>query len=1079
MPSERFSASQLAAVTHFGSDVSVRAGAGSGKTSVLVGRFVRAVMEGGVEPGRILAITFTERAANEMKQRLVKEFSGRGREDHRRALESAYIGTIHGFCQRLLRENPIEAGVDPYFKVLSEGESDLLMARAMDAVFEDQAERPVWLRVLVESGESRVRSAMLRFYGQYRASGEDESLLALKDGGGRRELESRIEKDLLRMATSFGPKPKATELAILEAARRIPAAFRRPLDWAAFREVREAAGGVEKRMHKEWVEAFRGDVARWEPEALGELFRAEKEEFVRVFRAFRERYESEKRVRATFDFDDLPFLAWKTLSGETPEKMAVRARYRARFRHVFVDEFQDTSPLQAKLIDLLRGEGNLFIVGDPQQSIYAFRNADPSLFARYRDAAGKKIDLSENYRSRPAVLQFTNDFFVRPDGPFAPLSAARQFKLRGPGAVELSCSFYGESEPAADLDAAREIEAASLAARIGELVRSGTRVEDGTPGGRPMRWGDAAVLLRSTRKAILYERAFARAGVPFYSVKSRGFFERPEVKDFIAFLTLLDHPEDDVALAAVLRSPLGGVSDDGLFWLARHAKAADKDAPLSGALKSPAGVDGLSAADREKAEAFSGFADSLRSRKNRFTVSAILEEAVRWSAYECAALAAPSGEQRVANVRKLVAMARSLEEKTPVDSAEFVRYVRGLADRDEAEAEARIEGEGGDAVLLASIHAAKGLEFSCVAIANLGGRPPYRPPALVAASPEEGLGWTMPDPEDDANPFQDGAYSRVNEGLRRRNAEEADRLFYVAVTRAKERLILSGSAPRGRESETTWMSRALSFFGQGDEARPKEARAESGVAPALEQEPVPASGGVTAESVLARLRLPDKPYDLAADLTVSDLLPKASGWTVSEEPESVDAEDAERSPRNEFGTIFHRLMELGAAGSPRGPVKRETAERILAPLTAAEREEALAAAAAFWAGPWGKALRQSRQCYPELPFIFKTPHGILKGTLDLLYRGADGRWVVLDYKTNLIRAGQKAETAAGYELQLKLYAFVVRRLLGECPARGVLYFSALGDTHEFVYDEASLDAFEPEFLETFRETASAAPRAGA
>ncbi len=1092
MSPDRFSKAQREAVSHFASDVCVRAGAGSGKTSVLVGRFVAAVTEHDVAPDGILAITFTEKAANEIKSRLVQQFSALKREDLRRALETAYIGTIHGFCQRLLRENPIEAGVDPYFKVLSEGESDILMAKAMDTVFEAQAGSPVWLNILVERGEEKVRSALLDFYAHFRASGEEESLLAVKGGAGRQALEARLKDGLARKAAEIGPDPEAkTDQAILEAAHRIPAAFSRPLEWASFGDVRSAAGAIALRKHKEWVEDFRRDVRRWTLAALQDLFMPQKQEFVRVFRAFRETYESQKRASAMCDFDDLPYLAWKTLSGDTPEKKAVRARYQAKFRHIFVDEFQDTNPLQAKLIQLLRREGNLFIVGDPQQSIYAFRHAEPSLFARHEAEAGKKIELAENYRSRRAILDFTNSFFAGPGSPFHALRAEKKFRSRGEGKIELSCAYYGEGEEAADLDAARQIEAAALGARIRELVDSGTPVEskDGSKTSRPMRYGDVAVLMRSTRKAAIYERAFARAGVPFYSVKSRGFFERPEVKDFVGFLALLDHPEDDVALAAVLRSPIVGVSDDGLFWLARFAKAPDKDAPLAAAVEVPGRVQELSSAERAKVEAFAAFLNSVRARKNRLAVSALIEEAVSWSAYECAALAGPLGEQRVANVRKLVEMARSLEEKTAVDASEFVRYVRGLAERDDAEAEARIEGEGGDAVLLASIHAAKGLEFPCVVLADLGGKNLNRSAGLVTASTEEGVGWSMPDPDDNKEPLRDHAHETVNTVLRARNDEEADRLFYVAATRAKEFLIFSGASPRD-DHEKTWMGRLLAYFKGKDSAELREAHVVRTPLEGMMSGSAVSASGITAEGVLARTCLPVKSYDLAMDVAVTALLAsekpsRSSDGTgmsddvppfeapVSEEPESVDPEDLERTPRNEFGTLFHRLMEAGVRSCPRGKVSAEFAERLLAPLTPVERGEAKAAAAFFWKGEWGKTVSGVSACHPELPFIYKTRFGILKGQIDLVFHDDKLGWTILDYKTSLIGPGEAAAAAREYEFQIGLYALVFKKLYGMPPARGVLYFSTTGESVVYPYTETDFKAFEERLNSLFSAMVSA------
>lgn len=1081
------SESQKRAVTTFGSDVCVSAGAGSGKTSVLVHRFVHAVAELGDPPQSVLALTFTEKAANHMKRRLVDEFTRLGREADRRALETAYIGTIHSFCARLLRENPIEAGVDPYYKVLSEGESEILMARVMDTVFEASADRPEWLGILVEQGERRTRAAILRLYEQYRSSGEDERLLRIEDSSVERAgLEVRIRSLLKEGVRLAGDAPSTLSgKATIEAARTVPGLLTRgKLDWTTYRQILRLLK-IDKRSKalKDWATELEETVKAWGSAALQELFAPSKAEFLRVFREVCRGYENQKRACGTYDFEDLPLLSWKLLSGPSPESRAIRERYRVRFRHIFVDEFQDTSPLQAKLIDLLRGKGNLFVVGDPQQSIYAFRHADPALFEAYHEAAGTRVALAENYRSRSSVLEFANAFFSNTfaEGRYRKLLAGKRFALKEEGGVEILYAPYEKGTETEDLERARLREADRLARRLKELVESGARVEDkeGSPSGRPIKWGDVAILMRGATHAPIYERALSRHGIPFYSVKSKGFFERPEVRDFMSFLTLMDHPEDDVALAAVLRSPLAGVSDDGLYWLARAAKSKNDELPLSIALELPR-VEELSDADRVRTAELGAFLASARATKNSVPVSELLERAARWSGYECSALAVPGGVQRVANVRKLVDLARSLEQKTALDAAEFVRHLRGMAEREDAEWQARVEAEGGDAVLLSTIHAAKGLEFPCVAVVNLGGRQTFRHGSFAAASVEGGLGWSLGDEEGGKNKkkFADRAYELALAAAQKTQAEEESRLFYVAMTRAKERLLLTGAVSPDGE---TWMKRLLSFVTEngvrverhtlvGPDPPDSDPQSRlSLTAPPLPLSEVPA--------ILGRTRLPEKEYDLAVDLSVSDVLAEAkpvSPPVSSREPEEFDPEDLERSPRNEYGTLFHRVMELATLSSSRGSISEELFSRLLAPLTEKERREVRTTAAAFWKGSTGQAVRHARRVYPELPFLYKTPFGMLKGQIDLAFQEAGGDWGLLDYKTNEIALSEMEAVAESYRLQLELYALVFGRVYGEFPKRGVLYFATLDQTAEFEFEPPDFGRIEGRLRELTTQVASGA-----
>ena len=362
------SKAQTAAINSFGADVAVSAAAGSGKTSVLVHRFVQAVVREGVQPGEILAVTFTDKAANSMKERLVKEFLSLGRSQERRLLETAYIGTIHSFCLRLLRENPIEAGIDPYFSVLSEGEADLLMTRALSSVFEAQHDRPEWLSILAERGEERVRRALLDLYAQWRSMGEEEKILSIEDGTSSakqaaRDLLEHLKKGKDLASSSGGSaKPAANQTAALVAALEVPPLLSGPIDFKNFLKIRELLE-IDRRgaRMKEWVVELEELFDRWRGPALQIVYTAKKEEFLRVFRLFSEAYERQKRAQALLDFDDLPQLVLQLLSGSSLAQKAVRERYRKQFKHIFIDEFQDTNPLQAALIDLLRGKDNLFV----------------------------------------------------------------------------------------------------------------------------------------------------------------------------------------------------------------------------------------------------------------------------------------------------------------------------------------------------------------------------------------------------------------------------------------------------------------------------------------------------------------------------------------------------------------------------------------------------------------------------------------------------------------------------------------------------------------------------------------------
>lgn len=1000
---EGYSSEQQEAVTRFDRDVCVFAGAGSGKTTLLVERFLYAVTERGVDPERILAITFTEKAANEMKRRLAREGISRNLPEFRGKLENAVISTIHSFCARILRENPIESGLDPFFQILGEGEAELLMGQTMERLFEEEADNPLWISILRDFGEENTKAALRDFY----------------------------EKSV-------------------------------------------AFAGAD-------------DFLRWRGED------PVKEEMGKIFCRFKDRYEGEKRGRASYDFEDLLFMAYRLLSGESPDKRKVRSRYRGFFSAILVDEYQDTSPLQAKIIELLKRDANLFVVGDVQQSIYGFRCADPEVFKALSEKADrrgvKKIVLRENFRSRPEIISFVNGCFGRlfESAFFEPLQAKRRFLMEKPSCLELLC-VVKDGERLRTLDEARVEEARLLAERIGEMVHSGMQVEEKQGVFRPVRYRDMAVLFQKTTALRFYEKELAERGIPYFVTKGSGFYEKQEVKDIVNFMTLLEKPDLDIPLAGVLRSPLVGITDDSLFWLARKVKAQTPAVPLSRALRRLNEIPELGEEDRLKLERFSEWLEGIRRRKDYYKVSEIIDWALDETCYEAKALAAPQGKQKAANVRKLLDRARSLEGKGFMGVEAFVKLLASFSEREVTEAEARVESEGTDAVLLSTVHAAKGLEFPVVFIADMGGKMERGRKEGFLVSRDHGFGMKRRDPVT-RKWVKDETFSEIEEAQNRKESAEAKRLLYVAMTRAKEHLVLSGCWDRQRgKGPSSWMgivAESLGLdeekMGQGEllfegvkirvlrggnghrESKGKKLLKEDVFREALKRlETEPDENALS--DFRRRITVPQKDYAEALSVTVTDLLlekweKEGAGREVLEEKDLAAGARVEEEgvPRNEYGVLFHKAMEEGVRGRKR---RRTVLPESAFYLNPSEREEMEKSVGAFWKGPWGKCVGRAKERYPELPFIYKTPYGIVKGQMDLVFQDQNGEWVVLDYKTNRLLPSEKETLGRAYEFQLLLYALVFRKLYGAAPKRGVLYFSVLNEAWECVWTEADFKQAE-------------------
>ena len=1052
---------QAAAVKSFGADLGVSAAAGSGKTTVLVERYLEAVVQKGSWPDAILAVTFTDKAANVMKERLRRRCAERGLREVERRLDGAWIGTIHSFCARFLKENPIECGVDPLFTVLGRGEEELLMEQTLDSVFEEEASSELCIRLLADAGsEDSVRGALKSFYDKRRAYAGNEDLLRVDDPARHcaeteTVLKERCKKELADAGDKSAPQEK-----LRQACRRmLDVLGSKTQGWERRRGVLEAFETLDKRSPrtKERVGELKELAEGLSSLLVQSLAVPMKQEWRRLVAHFADAYEKEKRRLGAHDFDDLLFFTYRALSGTTPAQKAVRRRMQGRFSHIFVDEYQDTSILQNRIMELLKRPDNLFMVGDVRQSIYRFRHAHPEIFLdklkRVRSCA-----LRENYRSRTELLGFVNHVFgERFAGNYTPLLPKRSFGLKKEYCLEWICVPRDERP----LDALRVIEARTLASRIRKMVDSGFEVEEGGVV-RPARYRDFALLLRRTTASHLYEKELEAYGIPYFVNKGRGFYEQIEVADLVNFLRILEDPSENLATAAVLRSPLAQVSDDALFWLSKKRLEARPEAPLSSALERYEEIEELPKEDRDKIAVFLGLHRRLRNQKDRLRVSELLHALVDETAYEAKLLTRPDGRQASANMWKLIEMASSVEDRSIRGISDFIRYLKSVSDSSETEAEARVLGEEEDVLRVLTVHAAKGLEFPIVVLADLGGEGGSSQKPAFLCSPTLGLGARLKDPAD-FELCEDAVYKAIVEEEKQKEAEEEDRLLYVAMTRAKEHLLLSGVG-EGELMESLKgglnASKAIFYPVPIVDTRPKKASGSG----RLPESSLSKTDARLAQEMSRRLSSVEKEYESLEDLSVSRLVAYRTGsqggtLEVRSADEAPEEEDGS-TPRNEFGTLFHLLMELSTRDPRRGSLGSERLKSLTQNLTDDEKKEIETSFRDFWKAPLGLAVKKASKCHPELPFILKTRHGVLKGQMDLVFRGPEG-WTLVDYKTNRLSGPADRDAAVeAYRPQLGLYALAFWKLYGEVPKKTLLYFTTLGETVESAWSEKELMSLE-------------------
>jgi ATP-dependent helicase/nuclease subunit A len=1054
------------------------AAAGSGKTSVLVERFVAAVREDGVAPARILAITFTERAAGELRARVRARLLALDDREAARDTEAAFVGTFHSFCARLLRAHSLAAGLDPAFTILDEGLAGRLRELAFAAAlrgFLDE-ERGEAVDLLAAYGVDRVRGMLEQAHAELRSRGQ---------------LSPRL------------PAPRTAPSGAID--------DRRPGPHGA-----DPSPDADSRPDAD--PSLDADAAR-ACLLLDELLER-----------FGLAYARLKSERATVDFDDLELLAGELLT----RRDGVRAAWSERFELLMVDEFQDTNPRQLAILQAL-DRGNLFTVGDELQSIYGFRHADVSLFrARHADLQelGGSIRLTRNFRSRESLLDVVNAVFAGRFPGYTPLVAGRRDDAPLELGLRIEAEPWAEPVPAsgsaiepdvellltdvrgweeredlatpiaaglAHTQLWRQAEARLLAQRVAELVHEGHA--------RP---GEVVVLLRAAGDLEVFERALQLQGLRTLAAVG-AFWGHQQIGDLLSYLRALANPRDELALYSVLASPLGGCSRDCLALLGNAARAERRGVwetalgAVSGAAKGAA--IGLADGDHAALASFCANLQAEREQASLRTLSELIERAIDASGYRGHVLELDWPERRLANVHKLLRLARRFEASEGRDLRAFLDHVEYLERAVKVEPDAPVEGVEPDAVRLMTIHAAKGLEFPVVCLADLGRQPNTQTPDLLVDGERIGLRLMRLDGAR-SSPALD--YEELCGERRAREAEEEDRILYVAMTRARERLLLSGGVdfsrwPGSRQAPTaiSWLGPTLSAelpaLVQAIDAPVHDLsidspggsvvvrcrlNAPSTVGDVLRLERV---GGAcpAAESVVGQRssaeQVPDQrrsgepvvdnaasPEPVVGEQLVIDIAapppsrPEDSPALSSETLSYTSLSELERCGYRYYlervlglpedraaartppgrdgleararGTLIHRLMETLDFGRPRpvspqdvADVARELGMRVLARECAEIAELIVAARAAEPAARVAGASFVRR----EHPFAFPAGPGLplITGVIDLLATEPDGARLVLDYKSDRVGAAVDLEALVEreYGVQRLLYALAVLR----------------------------------------------------
>jgi ATP-dependent helicase/nuclease subunit A len=1038
----------------------LEAGAGTGKTTLLVDRVEAIVRAGAARLEDIAAVTFTENAATTMKLRLRERLERARADDLTPAverdrvsaaldvIERASVSTIHALCAQILQERPLECGVLPGFRMADEAQADALFAEAWEE----------WLGERLVGGDDVLLDAL------------DRGIPLEGDGWGERTSLRGLartlldQRDLVPVAADGALSPEAAREELLAKGARAHelAAQVKEGDSLGGRLERLAEAAESSRFlagdalvrHLLGLQAIQANfgfrphwpsaealaegraLAAWTKEVRSRWAAAHGADLhgrlVRALTGVAGLYDRKKAERGVLDFLDLLLRARDALR----DHAGAREWFRGRFRFLVIDEFQDTDPLQVEIARLLAGDrpGALVVVGDAKQSVYRFRRAEVRLFRELTREApqGAVLHLVQNFRSRPAILRFVNRVFAdliqasdEADQPPYEAIAPPPGLPEGPSVVALRFP----APPNACGEELLAAEASGLAAFLAGVARGGEAVRDPVSGAvRPSRAGDVLVLARRLTRVAALEEALEAASLRFTVEGGKSFFDRQEVHEALAVLRAIDDPADRIALVAALRSSFFGVSDRDVV-----AYSLSGGPPWAGPIdeERPGGA-ALAPAVR--------LLEELHRMRRHASVPAILERLYDETRILAALTGSRRGEAQIANLEKVTALAREASSLGALTLRGFASLLEDRIQnaREEPDLPSTRPGDP-DTVRVLSIHKAKGLESPVVALYDTDDRG-YSPISTVPLWEEGRI----------AIGFRGGCQPPDWDALVRREEKkgwaESRRLLYVACTRARDLLVVP-RPPVDADVGAFWKD-LVDRLPASTDADVRVVDAEALARPDVAgrgRELWALSSAEGGDAVAARWEAERK--DLVSRAAERPLAPVPAtrlAARTAPPPAMVSAGTGGR----DFGSLVHRLLEW----VPLEDVDPGRAERVRAMAEALAPSFGLGASAASLAAaqveralglPVVDRARRAAHVWRELSLWFPDGAHLVEGIVDLVFE-EQGGLVVVDYKSDPISEDQALAQAAHHAQQLQLYGRGLAQAAGLPVRERLVVFTALG-----------------------------------
>ena len=1064
---------QEKAVLTRGKNLIVTAGAGSGKTRTLVARYI-SLLGDGIQPNQLLAITFTEKAAREMRNRVRRSLSelrlkatSESKQElwgkYESQMDSARIGTIHSLCAEILRTHPAEVGVDPEFEVLDEGITAALQVEVVQDTLSwaiDQKEiRPLFKafevyslerlvgfaltrrldldeylqhRDILPDGYSIIQNSLEDFINSAEVRGAIQDFHSMQaDGSLLSDAGDKLTQQIENLLSGW--TEVETDLAEGDTLQAVQGLYRLRQNCMALNIGGNASSA--KQVLRELREVYDRQIKSWllePPDPIVEsVYMDTAPILIQLFKHAHQVYRSRLAERGALDFDDLEAYALYLL-----KRGAISSHWQGEIQAVLVDEFQDTNQRQREIIEAISGPipGRLFVVGDERQSIYRFRGADVTVFrdmqVHIENRSGESIEIEHTFRAHEALGKTTGELLqpaMQPDQdpipaywvPFSSLEAERKEPRPGMKAPHVEL-IIGMGENAAT---GRKAAAKALTKRLVMLKDNG----------QIQAWDDVALLFRASIGFSPYEDALEEAGIPYVTAAGRGFYDRPEIRDVLNILHALADPWDDLALAGLLRSPAFGLKDGSLYKM-RWNKG--KRTPQSLYLALAGDLSQLDEDEKACAKRALEFLNELTPLTDRLPVAELLKRAIDRSNYR--AILATSRSRLWRNLDKLLEDAHA---SRLISVRAFLEYLKTLKDVGAREGEAPVEAEG--SLQLLTVHKSKGLEFNIVVIADAAYRGIHRS-EIVYLMPKIGMGF-KPD-RLESSPL---VYNFIKHLDQHQDRAEEKRLLYVAATRAKEKLIINGHLSKLKPAGWLKELAAAAEINLGEAAEEAGMWVEKGL---------PDGGSVAAWVMPTDERVSSQPpLDASVDLLPDSHLGKGAALylpiVVPEElqpkkgVEEITGDELIRpwratgsthAPSTVVGKMVHRAIQRwlfpGDAGLERLLHTITLNKGLVGDLQQAQAiKEAIKLLQRLRTHPLWSEIDTASGRHHEVPFVHQENIGPDSGYIDLLYLKPNG-WNLVDFKTDEIHSKEGLEEAiARYQPQIRRYIRAVRSQLGQDP----------------------------------------------